>query len=302
MDKLRNIVVPTDFSALARAATARAISLARVDGAAVHVVHALAFPMVLGVYDVSLPPPVASDLRAAARWKLEQIRKEIEASGVQNVTAELTDADDAVIGIAEAVKAHRADLVVIGTHGRRGFERAFLGSVAERTLRLVEAPVLAVKEDPETAANPIAHILLAVDFSAHSDRAVAAAADLASRLSATVDVIHAFHLPPDYNPYLSALGTELERKIEEGVFLRLAHVQQQLESRGLHPRIHFRRGRPEVVIADIARQIGCQLVVMGTRGQGGVSHVLLGSVAERTLRAAPCSVLCVKTGESSRLG
>jgi nucleotide-binding universal stress UspA family protein len=49
-----------------------------------------------------------------------------------------------------------------------------------------------------------------------------------------------------------------------------------------------------VVISKVAEEIGCQLIIMGTRGNSGLSHVLLGSVAERTLRIAPCSVLTVK--------
>ena len=150
MEKIRNIVVPTDFSALAEAAVARAVSLARLDGAAVHLVHALAFPMVDSEYDVSLPPTMWEDLRQAARAKLEQARKAIEANGVQTVTAQLSDSLDAIAAIADAVKAHEAELVVMGTHGRGGLRHAFLGSVAERALRSIDRPILAVKEDPET--------------------------------------------------------------------------------------------------------------------------------------------------------
>ena len=295
MDKIRSIVVATDFSALSDAAVARATSLARLDGAAVHLVHALTFPLIVTYsYEVSLPPSLWDDLRAAARAKLEQIRKAIEANGVANVTAQISDLPDAVSAIAEAAKAHQADLVVMGTHGRGGLQHAFLGSVAERTLRTIDRPIIAVKEDPERAAKPIAKILLAVDFSAHSDRAVAVAADLAARVSASVDVIHAFDVPSEYNPYLSTVGTELERKIEEGVSERLGRIRQKLESRGIRANVHVRRGRPDTVIAETAKQIGCQLIAMGTRGQSGVAHVLLGSVAERTLRAAPCAVLCSK--------
>jgi nucleotide-binding universal stress UspA family protein len=299
MDKIGSIVVPTDFSALAEAAAARAASLARLDGAEVHLVHALASPLLVNPYEFTVPANLWGDLRQAAQEKLEQTRKAIEAQGVTIVTAQASDSQDAVAAIADAVRAHGADLVVMGTHGRGGLSHAFLGSVTERALRTLDRPILAVKEDPETAAKPIAKILLAVDFSTHSDRAVEVTAGLAARLSAFVDVIHAFDFPPDYNPYLSALGVELERKIEADASERLEVIRKRLEKRQIRVNTHFRRGHPDAVIADVARQIDCQLIVMGTRGRSGLSHVLLGSVAERTLRAAPCSVLCVKAADAN---
>jgi nucleotide-binding universal stress UspA family protein len=299
MDKFRSIVVPTDFSALAEAAAARAASLARLDGAAVHVVHALAVPLLVNPYEFSAPAQLWDSLRQAAQAKLEQTRKAIEAKGVSIVTTQSSDLQDPVGAIAAAVHAHGADLVVMGTHGRGGVKHAFLGSVTERALRSLDRPILAVREDAETAATPIARILLAVDFSPHSDRAIEVTAGLAARLSAFVDVIHAIDLPPDYNPYLSSVGVELERKIEAEVSERLEGIREQLEKRQIRVNTHFRRGHPDAVISEVARQIGCQLIVMGTRGRSGLSHVLLGSVAERSLRTAPCSVLCVKAANAS---
>ena len=297
MDKIRSIVVPTDFSALAEAAAARAASLARLDGAEVHVVHAMAFPLFVNPFEFSTPANLWENLRQAAQAKLEQTRKAIEAKGVAVVTTQAYESLDPAKSIADAVHAHRADLVVMGTHGRGGLRHAFLGSVTERVLRTLDRPVLAVKEDPETAAKPIAKILLAVDFSPHSDRAVETAAGLASRLPASVDVIHALDLPVDFDPYRSTVGVELERKIEAHASERLAEIRSRLEQRGIRVNTHFVRGHPEAVISEVAKQIGCQLVAIGTRGLSGLSHVLLGSVAERTVRTAPCSVLCVKAAE-----
>ena len=82
MDKIQSIVVPTDFSALADAAAARAASLARLDGAVVHVVHALAFPLLVNPFEFSTPANLWENLRQAAQAKLEQTRKAIEAKGV----------------------------------------------------------------------------------------------------------------------------------------------------------------------------------------------------------------------------
>jgi nucleotide-binding universal stress UspA family protein len=299
MDKIRSIVVPTDFSALADAAAARAATLARLDGAAVHLVHALTLPIVVNPYEFTVPVQLGEDLRRAAQEKLERLRKAIEAQGVSTVSAQVCESLDPVASIADVVRAHAADLVVMGTHGRRGIQHAFLGSVAERALRALDRPVLAVKEDPESAARPIAKIVLAVDFSPHSERAVEVTAGLAERLSASVDLVHAFYLPSDYYPNPSAAAMEFERGIEAEISDRLDGIVERLERQRIRVKMRFLRGRPDAVIADVATQSGCQLIIMGTRGQSGLAHVLLGSVAERTLRTAPCSVLCVKASHAA---
>ena len=289
MEQIGNIVVPTDFSPLAEAAVARAVTLARLDGAGVHLVHSMS-PLIANPYGVALPPFFWKELCQTAARRLEELRRAAEARGAPVVSTQVLESADVLDAIASAAKAHRAELIVMGTHGRGGIQRAFLGNVCERALRTLDRPILAVKEDPETAAAPIAKILLAVDFSPHSDRAVEATAALAERLSASVDVIHAFHAPADYGSFAAAL----EQRIEASVRGKLDAIRAQLHERRIRTAFHFRRGRPDVVIADMARQIGCQLIAMGTRGKSGLSHVLLGSVADRTLRAAPCSVLCVK--------
>jgi nucleotide-binding universal stress UspA family protein len=262
-------------------------------------VHALGFPLIATPFEVSIPPTVWESVRQAAREQLEKARKAVEANGVKTVTADLDDSTDAVRSIVAAARKHAADLVVMGTHGYRGLQHAFLGSVAERALRTLDPPVLAVKESPEAAATPIKKILLAVDFSPHSERAAEAAAALAARLNASVDVVHAFELPHEFNPYLSELGVELEQKIEADRSRELERIRKQLAAAKVRVAAHLRRGRADAVIAEAAREMGTQLIVMGTRGNTGLSHVLLGSVAERTLRAAECSVLCVKAAEGA---
>ena len=91
MDEIRSIVVPTDFSALAEAAAVRAASLARLDGAAVHVIHALPLPLFANPYEFSAPAHLWDNIRQAAQEKLEQTSKAIEAEGVSIVTAETFD-------------------------------------------------------------------------------------------------------------------------------------------------------------------------------------------------------------------
>ena len=300
MERIQHIVVPTDFSTFSEAAAARAATFARLDGASIHLVHAVPFPLIVAPYEASLSPAVWEEVRRAARARIEEARKAVEARGVSTVTAEVADSGDPVAAIGAAVESHAADLIVMGTHGHGGLKHAFLGSVAERTLRTALRPVLAVKEDVASAEQPIQRILLAVDFSAHADRAVEVSAALARRLAASVDVVHAFDLPLDYSPYTSDFGMELEQKIQASAAERLEGVRARLAEARVTATLHSRRGHASQVIAELAATLGTQLIVMGTRGNSGLAHVLLGSVAERTLRTAPCSVLTVKADETSR--
>ena len=146
MDRLRSIVVPTDFSAPSLAAAARAATLARLDGASVHLVHAVNFPLVATAYEISVPAAVWEGVHKAAQEKLEEAKKAVEARGVVTVTTEVANSRDPVQAIEDAAEAHRADLIVMGTHGNSGLKHAFLGSVAERTLRIAPCPVVTVKD------------------------------------------------------------------------------------------------------------------------------------------------------------
>lgn len=296
MDRIQSIIVATDFSPLSQAAYARALTLAKADNAAIHLVHALGFPLIVTPYETSVPAAVWKGIREGAREMLEEARRGVEkqAGPELTVTGEIADTNDAVLAIGKAAEAKSADLIVMGTHGHSGFEDAFLGSVTERALRRLDCPVLAVKERLPEAGAPISKILLAVDFSIHSERAVEWAAALGQRLGASIDVVHALDLPRNYIPYASDFGTEVEEKIEANVSAQLEDIGEVLEAREIEASLNIRRGRPSVVISELATQTGCQLVVMGTRGLTGLPHVFLGSVAERTLRKAPCSVLAVK--------
>lgn len=298
MEPIRSIIVPIDFSDLSQAAVARAVTLARLDGASIHLVHAVGIPLVSAPHMAPIPASVWMGVRKAAEENLEGVRKTIEDEGIELVTAKIVDSSNAVKVIGRAATVHEADLIVMGTHGEGGLTRAFLGNVAERTLRIIDCPVLAVKEAPAKAAEPITRILVAVDFSAHSDRAVEVAAGLAQRLGASLDLIHAFELPRDYVPYTAPFAVEFAQKIQANASERLESVGERLKETQLPVTLHVRRGYPSDVIAEAAEEIGCQLIVMGTRGHTGLSHVMLGSIAERTLRAAPCSVLAVKADEA----
>lgn len=145
--------------------------------------------------------------------------------------------------------------------------------------------------------HPFKKILVPVDFSSDSARAVRMAMELALRYDAALTLIHvyepvAYALPDGHTfftqPQLDELFVEFRKYLDaiqaEAKAGGVARVETRLE-----------QGFAASQICESAEQMGCDLIVMGTHGRTGLSHLFLGSVAERVLRMAPCPVLTVKT-------
>ncbi len=138
-------------------------------------------------------------------------------------------------------------------------------------------------------------IVVAVDFSAHSEKAVAEGISLAKTFGATLHLVHAFDIPvPVVTPYEVAVPVGFIEQARDAARQRLETVEAKAKAEGVEVRAHLTEAPAASAIARAAEEVGADMIVMGTRGNTGLKHVLLGSVAERTLRLAPCSVLTVK--------
>jgi len=141
--KIERILVPVDFSSCSEAALAYAAGLARKVGARVDVLHAWEAPAI----PADLPLPV-EEFQTGARREAERLLDDLVArhrAADEPVRAHLA-AGSAVPTILGQLAIGEHDLIVIGTHGRRGLVRAVLGSVAEEVLRRAPCPVLCVRE------------------------------------------------------------------------------------------------------------------------------------------------------------
>jgi universal stress protein A len=149
----------------------------------------------------------------------------------------------------------------------------------------------------------ITKILVPVDFSAHSDRAFGYATTLAQRFSAGLGLIHVVEDPfitgawntEVYVPNAGELLKELIANAEQ----RLATLKESAGALGLTAETAVITGRPSHAIAEYAKEGGFDLIVMGTHGRTGLSHFVMGSVAERVVRTAPCAVLTVRAPEAT---
>jgi universal stress protein A len=141
----------------------------------------------------------------------------------------------------------------------------------------------------------ISKILVAVDFSENSNRAVEAAIDLAGKFGAELEIVHAFTSPvPAMYPYDIGLPDTLMRDARNAAKEMLKAEADRVHAAGLTAPTHLTEIPAAGSISRVAEEIGADLLVIGTRGHSGLKHIIMGSVAERTIRESPCSVLVVK--------
>ena len=139
---------------------------------------------------------------------------------------------------------------------------------------------------------PIRKILVATDFSPHATRALEYAVGWARDLRATIDVFHVYEARlVELTPYHLAIPLKVLEGVRDAARGRLEELREKVSAEGVEIAVHLREGNSAEGIAAAAREIGADLIVMGTRGNTGLKHVLLGSVAERTIRLTPCPVL-----------
>jgi nucleotide-binding universal stress UspA family protein len=147
MSRVRTIMHPTDFSRASSPAFKRAVDMAKDNRAQLLVVHVLASAAPIMMADGYVSPKAYQDMEAAARAgaqkELRRLAEQAKRSGVR--VRPLLLEGIAHERIAQAVRSRKADLLVIGTHGRTGFARFFLGSVASRVLAISPCPVLTVR-------------------------------------------------------------------------------------------------------------------------------------------------------------
>jgi nucleotide-binding universal stress UspA family protein len=143
---------------------------------------------------------------------------------------------------------------------------------------------------------PFHKILVPTDFSSAADQALERAAQLARLTGAELHLLHAYELPTMIGAVdvPLALPQEFFDRIREAAQIQLEERVRKLTTGGLTALGHLTQDTPSRAILDSAAKVGSDLIVMGTHGRTGMKHVLLGSVAERTVRLASCPVMTVK--------
>lgn len=138
-------------------------------------------------------------------------------------------------------------------------------------------------------------ILVPVDFSDHADAVVEWGAHLAKAHGSKVVLLHAYHLPVEFQQLEGAyLPPDFWANVKEEAEQSLGRYAERIRERGIGVEALVREGYPATVIVDEAKSLPADLIVIGTHGLTGLKHMLLGSIAERVVQKAPCPVLTVK--------
>ena len=293
----RPLVCALDFSEGSEAALLRAADLAERFHARLHLLHV--HPLFEVAYGSAVQPEESEEeSRRRLRAFAEHVLGGADAVDVLGPELAIRHGEEAVDAILRYAEETGADLLVTGTHGRRGVRHLIVGSVAEEVVRRAPCPVLTVPSAARrTAPGPDAPVLAPVDFSAPGRAALTRAKAFAARFDAPVELVHVL---ADAAPYPSFyLESGVVPVSELGVLTEQAeaHLRRFDAEAGGEPAAgyHVRSGAAHHEIAALAEEDGCGLIVMATHGLTGLKHALVGSVTERTLRHAPCPVLSMRT-------
>jgi nucleotide-binding universal stress UspA family protein len=300
MTAIRRILWATDGSSESRVAEEHARYLARLWGAELIAITILEFPTGMNrkhpvneIYLAQLLKDATRDL-ADAKARISEQGIAVETRIATGVPSE---------EILTAAHQEQVDLIVVGAKGKTGLAHVLLGSTAERVIRAGPCPVLAVCTNPDRTAGQegllprpveVGRMLVPVDFSDCSLDAVEYAAIWVRQVKGEIMLFHVLE-PVSYGLDFT-LGQSAERQRTKDVMIgRLDHIAGALRRTGLTVDHRVYGGYPSDSILEQVRASHADLIVMGTHGRRGLSHVFMGSVAEAVLRQAPCPVLTVRS-------
>ncbi|MBP1636374.1 MAG: hypothetical protein H6Q10_2948 [Acidobacteria bacterium] len=293
---IHSILCPLDLSEFSKRAFEHGLVLARWYGAKVVALH---------VFAGFMPPGDESTYPAWFR-RVPEAREEIDRELHEQVSSPLAEGMDVPLVLREGdpvsevlaeARAMAADLIVLSTHGRSGFDRFTLGSVAEKVLRKAPCPVLVVPAQPSAPAGPFEgyrRIACATDFSEDSRRALDFALSIAARAGSRLTLVHVVEVAdnPDVVEGESPLAV-LRRERIDAAHGRLRALAAECAGRGPDIDETVRLGRAYVELLAVARETAADLIVLGVRGRGAIDLTLFGSTTNQVVRRATCDVLAV---------
>jgi nucleotide-binding universal stress UspA family protein len=301
MIEIRRILCPVDFSAHSRRALDHAIALARCYKSTVTVQHVFSAAPIAAV---SSGPAVFQPIVLTPvdrEQLLADVKAFAEQEGAPGVTLDAAVCEgQAATEILEQATRMQADLIVIGTHGRSGFELLLLGSVTDKVLRKARCPVMTVPTRLPDAvpAGPVLYkrILCPVDFSESSVHALNYARSLAEEAGAQLTVAHVIEREFEYASGFEYTGMTVGAFVKEREDAAQRRLQELVAAVPESCRADslLTRGKPWQEILSAAAERHSDLLVMGVQGRGAADLMFFGSTTQHVIRQARCPVLTLR--------
>ncbi len=281
-----NILVPLDFSEVSLKALEAAEVFAELFDGAITPFHSF-----ISLSEVELPEIAASDdittdhdeLKIKLLKNLNRVASEIvDARFLNDGLVQVGNPSDAIVEAARSF-----DLVVMTTHGRTGFSRLIMGSVAEKVIRFSPVPVVVVEESSKI--KPLKKILLTTDFSDYSLKAVPFARSIAEASGARLDIVHVISFEQFGSiPQIQAATDTRKKQMRELVDERFDDMRDQVSTDVVSTRrsIHEK-------ITKISESGEYNLIVMATIGRTGLAYLRLGSTASNIVRHVETAVFTI---------
>lgn len=300
MRTVNTVLVAHDFSPCSSQALKDGIELAIATRASLHLLY-------VEVIHADSPLKGAEDTVKAARMK-DMLHGAIEEA-VTTLGRQMSDIPSIVYcvlrdfapapAIVQYVRDYGVDLVVLGTHGRRGVTRTLIGSTAEEVVRMAPCPVLTIREHVQVQplTTSVRSILVPIDFSEHSANALRVAKELADFFDARLDLVHVVEEtlhPAFYNTGVFSVY-DTRPDLDEAVLEHLKQLYEQTAGGEGPVTYRVRRGRAAHEILETVREEGQDLVVLATHGLSGLDRAVMGSVTERIVRLATTPVYTIKS-------
>jgi nucleotide-binding universal stress UspA family protein len=301
MIELRRILCPVDFSDHSRHALDHAAMLARWYESTVDVLYV--HPIV--PVAASAPgAPLYTPLMTTERDRDELLRS-MRSFADSRPGDDLVVHCDVIEGSAAPVILDRArelssDLIVMGTHGRSGFERLLLGSITEKVLRKASCPVLSVPARVHGVAHTpplFTRILCAVDFSDCSMKGLDYAMSIAQEADARLTVLHVLDVPLEVQEYFAGESDILRDYAASARDERRARLETAVpDAVRAYCTVDtiLAEGKPSREILRIAAEQQTELIVIGIHGRGAADLLFFGSTAQHVVREAACPVLTLR--------
>jgi nucleotide-binding universal stress UspA family protein len=256
-----------------------------------HIVELWRYPSAGFAASAQLYDEFCSALQENGSEELQKFVKNYTDSEIRpELLVQMGSAPDSILSFAEAQKA---DVIVMGTHGGRGYDRLTLGSVTNRVMRTAPCPVLVVSNAPRESmpegqehgqVHRLTRILFCTDFSKNSDTALKYAISATEEYNAELTLLHVLEEVPSRAKTDDAIKTTKEQ---------LEKLIPPEGRKTLKTKTAVRIGKPYQQIIQLALETQADMVAMGVRGRGALDLAVFGSTTYRVMQLGPCPVLAV---------